>query len=120
MEDEIHVDIVELIDKNQHERGLSNPTHFHKKLNLHKDGRGLKRKKEDLSQSTHKSKAQPKPTCEENLQTSLRNHFTSDLPGKNGYKYVSRVSAIDNSCISYKGVITSRLCKYHLVLLEST
>ena len=34
MEDEIHVDIVELIDKNEHERGLSNPTHFHKNLNL--------------------------------------------------------------------------------------
>ena len=57
MEDEIHVDIVQLKDKNEHERGLSNPTHFHKNLNLQKDGRGFKRKKEYSSQSTPKSKA---------------------------------------------------------------
>ena len=120
MEDEIHVDIVELIDKNEHERGLSNPTHFHKKLNLHKDGRGLKRKKEDLSQSKHKSKVEPKLAGEENLQTSLRNHFTSDLQVNNGHKYVSRVSAIDNSCISDKEGITFGSCIYHRAVLQST
>ena len=117
MEDEIHVDIVELIDKNQHELGLSKPTHFHKKINLHKDGIGLKRKKQYPNQRTHKSKAQPKLAGEENLQTSLRNHFTSDLQVNNGHKDVSRVSSRDNSFISDKEGIISRSCNYHLALL---
>ena len=99
MEDEIHMDIVELMDKNQHQQGLWNPTHFYKNFNLQKDGRGLKSNKEYASKSTHKSKEQPKPTSEENLQNSLRNHFTSYLPVNNGHKDVSRVSAINNSCI---------------------
>ena len=117
MEDEIHVDIVELIDKNQHERGLSNPIHFHRNHELQNDGRGLKRKKEDLSHSTTKSKAQLKLTGQENLQTSLRNHFTSDLQVNNGHKDVSRVSSRDNSFISDKEGIISRSCNYHLALL---
>ena len=113
------MDIVELIDKNQHERGLSNPIHFHRNHDLQNDGRGLKRKKEDLSHSTTKSKAQPKLTSQENLQTSLRNNFTSDLPVNNGHKDVSRVSATDNSCISNKEGITSGSYEDHLALLQS-
>ena len=76
-----------------------------------------KERKKDPIQSTHKSKEQPKPTCEENLQSYLRNHFTSDLPVKNGYKDVSRVSSRDNSFISENEGVTSGSCKYHVALL---
>ena len=77
----------------------------------------MERKKEDLSQSKHKSKVEPKLAGEENLQTSLRNHFTSDLQVNNGHKDVSRVSSRDNSFISDKEGIISRSCNYHLALL---
>jgi len=126
IEDEIPMDIVELRVKNQHERGLSSPKHLHRKNNLQKDGRRFKIQKTDLSHVnkyveggtgikqntvTPKTKAQPKATGEENLQSSLRNHFRSDLLLDNGHIDVFRVSAMENPCILDKEGIISFSCK---------
>ena len=49
MEDEIPMDIVELMAKNQHEGGLSNLKHRHESYNNQKDKRRLKMNKKNLS-----------------------------------------------------------------------
>ena len=49
MEDEIPMDMVELMAKNQHERGLSNLKRLHESYNTQKDKRRLKMNKTDLS-----------------------------------------------------------------------
>lgn len=80
MEDEIPMDIVELMEKNQHERGLSNLKHSHENHNLEKERRGLQMKKTSTSQvnqhvgggtslkkNTTKIKAHPKQNGKVNM-----------------------------------------------------
>jgi hypothetical protein len=135
MEDEIPMDIVELMAKNQHERGLSNPKRLHKSHNLQKDERRLKMKKADpthvnkhveegagLKQDmvTPKSKAWPKQTGQENLQGFLRKQSGNDFLVDYGRIDVSGVNATDNLVTSNKESITSGSCKDHLAMLQST
>ena len=49
MEDQIPMDIVELMAKNQHERGLSNMKRLHESYNTQKDKRILKMNKTNPS-----------------------------------------------------------------------
>ena len=83
MEDEIPMDIVELMAKNQHERGLSKLKHFHGSHNLQKERKLLNMKKgamievnqhvgggTGLKKNTAKIKTQPKQTVKVNLLPS--------------------------------------------------
>jgi hypothetical protein len=133
-EDEIPMDIVELMAKNQHERGLSNLKRLREIHNTQKDKRRLKMNETDLSHihkcveggaglkqdpATPKSKAQPKQTGKANLETSLRNHCQSDLLVDYGQIDVCQ-GARDISFISSKESIISGSCKVDPPMLQST
>lgn len=134
-EDEIPMDIVELMAKNQHERCLTNPKRLRKSHNLQKDERRLKMKKTDpihvnkdeeeganLRQEmvTPKSTAWPKQTGEENLQAILRKHSGNDFLVDYGHIDVSGVNAMNNLVMSNKEINTSSSCKGHLAMMQST
>jgi len=134
MEDQIPMDIVELMAKNQHERGLSNLKHFQESRNLQKERTKLKMKEAATSQAnkhvggrtglkknsaTPKIKAQSKQTGKVNLQASSRNQCQSDLLVDYGQTDVSQ-AVRDNSIISNNEWITSISCEGDLARLPST
>eukprot|EP00253_Pinus_taeda_P008189 PITA_08189 len=131
MEDEIPMDIVELMAKNQHERGLSNLNRLHES---HKTKKGVEKLK--MNETVHRhinncvegggrpkkdtaSGAQLKKTGKSNLETSLRNHCQSDILIDYGQIDVCQ-AARDISFISNKEGIKSGSSKVDLPMLQST